>query len=80
MICEGVHYYMAKKRKKELQSELVFGLSIHPLLYIICGYIWALGFGLMFNQGKDYHHYTPEVPTPSNLLNNNMLMKRLASV
>ena len=68
---------MAKKRKKELQSELVFGLSIHPLLYIICGYIWALGFGLMFNQGKDYNH-TPGVP--SNLLNNNMLMKRLASV
>ena len=69
---------MAKKRKKELQSELVFGLSIHPLLYIICGYIWALGFGLMFNQGKDYHLHTPGVP--SNLLNNNMLMKRLASV
>ena len=71
---------MAKRRKKELQSELVFRLSIHPLLYIICGYIWALGFGLMFNQGKDYHRHTPVVPTPSNLLNNNMLMKRLASV
>lgn len=52
VICESLHYYMVKRRKTEIQTEKVFGLDVHPLLYIICGYIWTLGFGIMFNQGK----------------------------